>query len=391
MEDQANVQIDQPRYSQPLSTILQIALVNLLRYFKVYPAAVVGHSSGEIGAAYATGAIDHHSAVKLAYYRGLLSSERMESGAANETMMAVGLSKDAFQPYIDRILRSLPHGVLCVGCVNSPRNITVSGDTDLVKEVQCALEDDGVFNRILRISVAYHSRNMETIEAAYRDHVGILSPGTPPPVYASMISSVTGGVVAPKLLRQCDYWCRNLVSPVLFSDAITRIYRDSAREGRKKLDLSHRNFVSVKSLLEVGPHSTLRGPIREVSGSINVVKNPISYYSCLARGQSAVSTLLESMGQLYCHGVDVDLARVNMTSPQDFPRAVILHTLPEYPFDTSRVFWNEPTVSKNLRLAAPTYNEFLGTPVPDWNPLEPRWRNTLKVSSVAWLKDHQVS
>jgi malonyl CoA-acyl carrier protein transacylase len=93
---QSTIDINEPRFAQPLCTIIQVAVVGLLRTFGVYPTTVIGHSSGEIAAAYTVGGISWESAWKLAFFRGLLSGQLAESSSAGTSprgsMMAVGMS-----------------------------------------------------------------------------------------------------------------------------------------------------------------------------------------------------------------------------------------------------------------------------------------------------------
>lgn len=394
------IQIAEPRYAQPLCTVLQVALVEVLRLFGVSPSAVVGHSSGEIAAAYAVGAMNRESAWKVAYFRGVLSSKIAEASAADEEnwprggMMAVGLSEDAVRPYVDSVLRARGGGVVGVACINSPRNVTISGDLRLVEALQAELQKENVFARLLKVPVAYHSPHMERLASQYRRLIGVLSPGVSPPRYAIMVSSVTGQNVPAEELRKADYWVRNMVSPVRFSDAVSRLCRNAVKKERKKLDLSHRESVAVSDLLEVGPHSTLQGPIREViqgtSSSLSA-KVDIAYASALVRGRPAGTTFLEAIGQLHCSGHIVDLGRVNKrASGVKWPNTV-LSTLPEYPFDHSQRYWSEPRVSRNMRMQSQRYTEYLGAPVPDYNPLEPRWRNMLRTSTMPWIGDHVIN
>ncbi|KAI0904706.1 putative polyketide synthase [Ustulina deusta] len=387
-------EIDNPKYSQPLCTILQVALVELLGTFNIHPTIVVGHSSGEIAAAYACGGISKESAWKLAYYRGLVSSQLTRTALEDTVkgaMMAVGLSPESFQPYRNEVLQQKPDGILCVACENSPQNITVSGDVDLIMTLKARLEEDGVFARVLKVPVAYHSAHMNRISTSYGQYIGKITQGEPRKLHVNMVSTVTGDVITIAELCSSDYWVRNMVSTVFFSQAVARVYRDSMKEARKKLDLSHRNFASVHTLVEIGPHSTLRASIREVAKTASTSKTNIPYYSCLRKGTSAAQTLLETVGQLHCIGFQIDMVQVNgfPTFPDSPPPS--MPTLPLYPFNDSQIFWDEPRISRNIRLMSVSYNEFLGTPVPDWNPIAPRWRNVLKVSSIPWLQDHKVN
>src|SRR5271170_6415748 len=117
--------INSPTFSQPICTAVQMALVDLLRSFGVQPTAEVGHSSGEIAAAYCAGTISRTSGWKIAYHRGLISAALAKFGRSRGAMMAVGLSEAAVQKYLDKADEHTKGAV--VGCVNSPKNVTLTG------------------------------------------------------------------------------------------------------------------------------------------------------------------------------------------------------------------------------------------------------------------------
>ena len=140
--------INDAEFSQPLCTALQIGVVSLLRSWGISPAAVVGHSSGEIAAAYATKALSAKAAIIIAYYRGQMSKKKSCSGS----MLAVGMGREAVTPY-------LVEGVV-LACENSPDSVTLSGDRGQVKKVAERITErkPEVFVRHLKVGVAYHSR-----------------------------------------------------------------------------------------------------------------------------------------------------------------------------------------------------------------------------------------
>lgn len=121
--------INEAQFSQPVCTVLQIALVDLLRSFGVTPLVVLGHSSGEIAAACAANGISRESAWKLAYYRGVPSSDLGQMGKVPGAMISAVVRPDAAQLYIDQIVQKSKTDVLCVACINSPSNVTVSGSS----------------------------------------------------------------------------------------------------------------------------------------------------------------------------------------------------------------------------------------------------------------------
>lgn len=397
--DSNQADISEPCFSQPLCTILQVAIVELLRTFQVFPTTVVGHSSGEIAAAFALGALSRQSAWRVAYFRGLFCNELAKSvstGKSGGAMMAVGLSESSLQPYIDEVLQDLSSGdesnarALVAACMNSPKNTTVSGDKKLIEKLRVILDRDGVFARLLKVQVAYHSPHMLQIASSYNEVIGQLKAGDSTVPFANMVSSVTQEIIPKEDLLTSEYWVRNMVSPVCFSGALQRICQDSMRKVKKKLDLSHRNYASVSDLLEIGPHSALQGPIRETIEAASMPsKMALSYTSALIRGRPATDTLLESLGRLYCLGVPFDFKMVN--DPYSSSACITLPDLPAYPFDHSKAYWHESRISRNIRLNQQPYNEFLGLPVGDWNPLEPRWRQIIRLSALPWLEDHKVN
>lgn len=144
----SNSKLARAELSQPLVCAVQIALVNLLRAWGIQPAAVVGHSSGEIAAAYACEAISAEEAITIAYYRGYVTRGYHRAGA----MAAVGLSTEEAKGY-------LLDGVV-VACENSQQSVTLSGDKEAVEKICHNIQADNadVFVRLLKVEMAYHSR-----------------------------------------------------------------------------------------------------------------------------------------------------------------------------------------------------------------------------------------
>ena len=139
--------INNPELSQTLCGALQIALVNLLARWGISPASVIGHSSGEIGAAYAAGAITVQCAITLSYYRGWLVEKLGQPGA----MAAVGLSRGQVASYLQ--------GTVGIACENSPTSVTLSGVQHQLEAVLHTIKTDRpeTHCRMLRVNRAYHS------------------------------------------------------------------------------------------------------------------------------------------------------------------------------------------------------------------------------------------
>lgn len=305
-------------------------------------------------------------------------------------MMSVGFSEEQAQACLEQLANDSGSRSVWVACINSHKNVTLSGNVDQLDALESKLKSEGIFARRLVVDVAYHSPKMQTVAHNYGASIQKLEKGNAAGKNAIMVSSVTGQRVTADELCSSQYWVNNMVSPVRFSAAMGKICTQYAGQIRKKLDLSHRDRLQVQFLLEIGPHSTLQGPIRDIlmeaSGG-----SSISYTSALIRRQSSLQSLLNSLGQLHCLGYSMDLSKINQLSNNFGPRPRLLHDLPEYSFDHSRRYWDESRVSKRLRLHPQTNLDLLGKPVPDWNPLEAKWRNFIRRSELPWVEDHIVS
>jgi acyl transferase domain-containing protein len=141
--------VNAAEYAQPLCTAIQIALVNLLRSWNIHADGVVGHSSGEIAAAYTAGALAMEDAILIAFYRGATSSQQTKPGA----MAAVGLGRDA-------VSGLLSFGAT-IACENSRSSVTISGDLSAVEETLDRVRHHRaeVLARKLKVDRAYHSGN----------------------------------------------------------------------------------------------------------------------------------------------------------------------------------------------------------------------------------------
>lgn len=117
--------IHEPSRAQPLCTALQMAMVDLLADWSIRPSAVVGHSSGEIAAAYCAGHISFESALKISFFRGALASDLQASGIFDGAMSSISMSEKDIEPILDQVNCEFGSGRVSVGCVNSPSNVTV--------------------------------------------------------------------------------------------------------------------------------------------------------------------------------------------------------------------------------------------------------------------------
>lgn len=365
--------VNEPAFSQPMSTAIQLALIDVLIELGASPCAVMGHSSGEISAAYAAKAISLESAMTIAYFRGLLTSELMKGNVANTgAMIAVGSSSDMVDQYIGKV--GTKFGRMNIACYNSPSSVTVSGDNNAVNELKAILDFDGIFNRKLMTNgAAYHSHQMKLIEREYAVALDELSLGS---ISSSvrMFSSVTGKDLDEGTRLDGKYWVKNLLSPVLFSQALSEMCQ------------SEYDGVAIDTIIEIGPHSQLEGPVKQTLKTLPEPHKSIAYTHTLKRNKDAEESLLQCFGFVHIQNGSVNIHDLNEC--KQFPSQ--LPDLPPYPFDHDRTYWHESRISKDYRHRKHLPHELLGNLSLDVNPLEPRWRRFLSLNESPWLRSHIV-
>ncbi|KAF2752844.1 hypothetical protein EJ05DRAFT_234979 [Pseudovirgaria hyperparasitica] len=380
--------VDQPEIAQPLTCILQIGLVDLLYEANVRAMAVVGHSMGEIAAAYCSGAISKASALRLCYYRGLYVSKVQERSTMKGGMLAVGIGESTLEPYMKRLRCKIPDFNIAISCFNSPKNLTLSGPLDQLNMLRVELQSHGVFARAVRVSAAYHSPQLECIVKDCLAQFEGLKPGTRYDI--PMISTVTGLRVSHNQLRDPSHWTTNMIQPVEFTAALTTLCLQGPKSLTPKIDGSHHRAVVVDHLIEIGPHAALSLPVREILETLPRQKD-LQYSSVLYRNQSASKCLLQLAGKLACEGFPVDLRFLNELGEDNLDQPKVLPDGPQYKFDHSQSFWHESEVSRNHRLRSHKHIPLLGKRSREWNPLQPQWRCRLRVAELAWVLDHRIS
>ncbi|KAH8721497.1 polyketide synthase PksD [Phaeosphaeriaceae sp. PMI808] len=373
---QTSEDINNPRLSQPLCTALQIALIELLRSFNIMPVAVIGHSSGEIAAAYTIGALSFESALKVAYHRGRLAGQLVSSAAKPGAMMSVNMAESDAYAYVEKAQLSTS---ICIACINSPFNVTLSGDAANIEVLKAQLDNDGVFAQKIATGVAYHSPAMQQVSSEYLSCLGVLEQRTSHNENILMISSVTGKNISRHALSNGQYWVDNLISPVRFIDSLQYLALAAPKADGLK---------PISDYIEVGPHGALRRPVRETLSEISASKT-YRYSALLHRLHSSSKTTLEVIGQLFARGYPVSLSIANQHDDIDHAILPLVDT-PEYPFDHSQTYWYESHLSRNFRFRDATPRDLLGTRASDWNPREPRWRKMLSIEEDSWLGDHVV-
>ena len=367
--------IGSPEVAQPLCTVIQIAMVDLVRSWGITPVAVVGHSSGEIAAAYCAGALSEIASWQIAFHRGrlcqeLLSREPRVKGA----MVAVGAGMEVLKPYLDSLTAP---GHANAACLNSPSSVTVSGDTERINELLVKLQGDGIFARKLAVEVAYHSPHMQAVAGAYLKSIShVVTAATCHKEGVRMFSSVTGKQAGLSELTP-EYWARNLVSPVLFSDAVSTMLSTAG-------DRSNNKSTSVDLLLEIGPHSTLKGPIQQIMSDGK--RGTVGYASLIERNRDAARNAMTVASELHILGVPVDISAVNQVTDG----SKVMSDLPGYPWDRSQQYWAVSRLTKSVLHRKQPRHDLLGAEMPGSDRLHASWRYFPNRHPDSWIKDHVV-
>ncbi|KAH8589614.1 hypothetical protein B0O99DRAFT_522829 [Bisporella sp. PMI_857] len=378
--------LGQPDISQPACTAIQIATIDLFASWGITPAVTVGHSSGEIAAAYAAGRISAPEAILAAYFRGLAVTQAAPAG----TMLAVGLGANKVQDYIDILPPDVAERI-SVACENSPGSTTLSGSHDDIAALKEIMDGFGIFSRQLKTGKAYHSPQMDAVAPLYEQlyakaHMSLTKldfswrQST-----ANMVSSVTGYQVEASQLS-ISYWCENLRSRVRFDAALQTLGRDV-------------EFANVKVLIEIGPHSALQSPVKQI-----IAENSfdLGYVGSLVRGQDDAVALLKTAGELYLRGFEVKFDMINSLnsssrSPVGVPvkgvsrsQGRCLVDLPPYQWNYDRQHWYEPRAVADLRTSKHPRHDVLGRRIFGLSNNAPTWKNMLRQRDVAWFPHHTL-
>ncbi|RYN77143.1 Compactin diketide synthase [Alternaria tenuissima] len=366
--------VSKPALSQPLCTAIQIALVDLLRTWGIVPRAVVGHSSGEVAAAYCAGGLDRESAWRVAYFRGVVA-DKLASDQAREktTMMSVGLGKEAVEPY----LKAEPS--VTVACENSPVNVTLSGSDVAIARLFETLEVEEVFVRKLPVTIGYHSEALRDGAVEYEGLLaGIRAPArnSKAPSTVAFFSSTEGSFITLEGLVRPSYWVKNLLSPVLFTDAVTALISE-----RKQ---------ATKFLVEIGPQSALRRPVKDILAHIGEGQDKWTYAAVLNPRQPDIQSLLETTGALWSAGLPIDLNIPNQATLKPMTQAKRVTDLPAYPFSRAKLYWDEPRISALYSQRPFRRHALLGLRENDFNPQQPTWHHKIRLAEAPWIVDHAL-
>ncbi|GAA0352324.1 SDR family NAD(P)-dependent oxidoreductase [Actinoallomurus spadix] len=342
MREEAESRLTRTLYAQVANFVVQVGLTALWRDRGIVPTVIVGHSVGEVAAAYAAGVYSLEDALTIGFHRANLQARLAGRG----TMAAVDVPADTARSF-------LIDGV-DVAAINSASATTLSGDPDAMSVVTERLEASGATVRALRVEVAYHSHQMDEIREPLLTALRGIRPGA---ARIPLLSTVTGEHVTGTEL-DAEYWWRNVRQPVLFAAALRRLLTSAPG-----------------IILEIGPHPVLASAIDEALAERG---DDLVRLASQRRDRPQRRHLLETLGNMYAAGAEPDWERVHPG-----PREHL--DLPRYPWQREH-HWVESAESRTARLGAGG-PRLAGRPVPAATPTRDV---ELSAAEFPYLADHRI-
>ncbi len=277
-KDEANSRVSETRIAQPAIMAIQIGLAEIWKSWGVLPDACVGHSIGEVAAAYTSGALSLEQAVEVIYHRSKGQHKATDKGK----MLAVGLPLES----VKREIKGY-EDVVSIAAINGPNLVTLSGDAAPLNTIAERLDKNEVFYRFLKVNVPFHSHHMDPLKDDLIDALTTLkSKKAELPLY----STVTGQSESGEHLNSA-YWFRNVREPVYFTQAVNNMIDDG-----------------FHTFIEIAPHPVLSNGVNELLKEKEVGQGLI--IPSLRRKEDEEIRMLESLGKLYTAGNAINWSKM---------------------------------------------------------------------------------
>jgi phthiocerol/phenolphthiocerol synthesis type-I polyketide synthase C len=344
--------LDDTLVAQPLLFALQVATTLWLRERGIVPDAVVGHSVGEVAAAWAAGALDLEQAARLICARSAAQATTRGAGR----MAVLALSEAQAGAWL-QTLRTDGGAALDIEIagVNAPASITLSGSLADLQKIGAEAQARGVYFRLLDLDYAFHSRHMEAIREPLAQRLAELRPCAG---VVDFVSSVTGASLGGREL-DAHYWWRNVREPVRFAAAVAAL---AAR--------------GCRVFVEIGPEAILQRYLSESLGAADIKGRVLA---TLRRGDDGEARLGDTALRVGLLADTVDLRR-------EFPVAGRPVRLPNYPWQRERHL-APLTPEAHALIQRRRVHPLLGWRLSE---AEVGWENTLDPLVLPWLADHRV-
>lgn len=334
--------------AQPCLFALQVALTRCLMAKGVKFHAVVGHSVGEVAAAWACGALTLEQACQVIFQRSFWQGKTRGQGK----MIALGLNAGEAAQLINELKLS---SYLEVCAVNSPKGCTVSGEKSAITQLHNFCVQHNILHWVLDLDYAFHSRQMEPLKSSFLSGVQDIHPNTSS---IDFFSTVTGTKLRGKKL-DANYWWNNVRQPVQFEQAITQLINDG-----------------VKVFLEVGPQPILKRYIEDILRARKVTG---AVFTTLKRQGDESLDLKQSIYKVLLSGSNFDKSCLFPVTGKAIP-------LPAYPW-IKEVHRLQPTSENSNQTDLRIEHPLLGWRI---RPQEYIWENHLDNHLLSYLADHIV-
>ncbi|WP_240612356.1 type I polyketide synthase [Salinicola lusitanus] len=332
--------------AQPALFALQVGVTRLLESEGVRPAAVTGHSVGEVAAAWACGALSLADAVSVIYYRSAGQGRTRGSGE----MTAVGLGAEAMQ----RWLEDPAHAEIVIAGVNGPKGVTLAGPAAALERLEAALSAERIFAKRLALDYAFHSPAMDPIRDEVIDALSHLKPSA---ARIPFISTVAGKSLDGRELG-AEYWWLNIREPVQFAPAVDALIEAGAR-----------------AFVEIGPQPILR---RYLSDALSAQSVTGSVIPTLSRDHDDATAMEASLAALLVSGA--------VSAEAWFPVTGRFVDLPRYPWQRER-YWVKTTGDSQGLMGRHYEHPLLGYRLARQGMA---WESQLDTRRLPWLADHRV-
>ncbi|KAL5604829.1 hypothetical protein BROUX41_001833 [Berkeleyomyces rouxiae] len=373
--------------AQLVTTVVQVACVDLLTSFGVKAECVIGHSSGEIAAAYAARKITRQSAWSCAFLRGLwvhlllVRDPDVEGG-----MISAGLSAGDASALLEEL--QLDRSRVVVACVNSPRSVTISGRSSEMAVVAKELAARKIFHRVLQIPCGYHSPDMGRIEVDYvqslyihpqnEDSFSAAGVASAPIMYSSLL----GRALDKKPLSN-QYWGMNLTRQVQFQaglEAMVSSFTEPSSTNRPTI------------FIEVGTGGGMRTPVLDsIAGHFSGKRSQPKYLSLLNMRQPSELAVIQRLGEMWTYGIDMDMSKMVLRSPTvPLGQLSCLVDLPSYPWNHETTYWSQSRLTTAHLTRTWPRRDLIGSRSMDSTPFESKWRGFHRLAENPWIKDHKV-
>jgi acyl transferase domain-containing protein/aryl carrier-like protein len=345
LADESHSRMSTTAIAQPAIFAVQAALGELWRSWGIEPSILVGHSVGEVAAAYLADVFSLEEAFRIVYHRGRC----MDLASSRGRMLAVGLSLEEAQDILDDF-----GDEVTIAAVNSPTSMTLSGTAEPLDKIAALLEDRQVFWRRLKVEYAFHSSQMDPVRAHLLESLkGIRPAKAQVPLY----STVTGDRIdGPEM--DAEYWWLNVRETVRFADAIEKIAKTDST-----------------TALELSPNPVLAYSVTEC---YQLAGKSVRVLPSLKREESDQATMLCSLGELHTVGYPIAWEKI-APKPDHFLQ------LPTYAWQRERCWFESAEAGYSRR--APLRHPLLG--VRQDGPT-PAWQNRVGLQQFPHLSDHRV-